>query len=202
MVSRELVVIRELRISDIYALHKMYNSLSEESKRLFHPGFLGLKSIGFQWLLAQFALVASSFTISKKMLLCIYPFSVFLAIVSTNKFGEIVGFAFVKIKSRTSQESFLGEIGICLRDDYQGKRIGSELMERLLELAKNENVKRIYLTVLANNVGAMRMYEKYGFKKTRVMPKSETWRGERFDSVEMYLESHQFFEHNRKVKAS
>jgi RimJ/RimL family protein N-acetyltransferase len=179
--------IRELRVSDIYALHKMYDSLSEESKRFFHPGFVGLKPISPQWLLAQFAMAASSFTFSKKLLLRVYPFAVFLAIVSVNKSGDLVGFAFVKVKNRLSRESFLGELGIYLRNDYQRKSIGSELMKCLLELAKNEHVERIYLTVLADNLVAIHLYEKYGFRHTRTMPKGEIWRGKRFDSIEMSL---------------
>jgi ribosomal protein S18 acetylase RimI-like enzyme len=168
----------------------MYDSLFEESKSLFHPGFLGFESVKFNWFLAQFALAASSFSISKKLLLRIYPFSVFFVIISTNEFGEIIGFAFVKLKSRISNKSFLGELGICVRDGYQGKCVGSELMEHLLELAKYEHVQRIHLTVLTNNLTAMHMYEKYGFKKTRLMPKGDVWRGKKFDSIEMCLEAH------------
>jgi RimJ/RimL family protein N-acetyltransferase len=190
MVSKELIIIRKLQISDIYALLKMYNSLSEESKRFFHPGFISLKFISVQWLLAQFALAASSFTTSRKLLLRVYPFSVFLSIVSTDKFGGITGFAFVKVKSRISQKNFIGELGICVRDCWQGKRVGTELMERLLELAKNEHVKRIYLRVLTDNFRAINLYEKYGFKKTRIIPRGEIWRGRIFDSVEMWLDLH------------
>jgi ribosomal protein S18 acetylase RimI-like enzyme len=180
-------IVRELRITDIYKIHKMFDSLSEENKNLFHPGFLGFESVTFEWFLAQFALVASSFTVSKKLLLRVYPFSVFLAIVSTNKLGEIIGFAFVKIKKRTSKENFLGELGICVRDNCRGKHVGSALMKSLVTLAKNERVKRIYLTVLMNNLRAVHMYEKYGFKTIRLTQKGDVWRGKRFDSIEMCL---------------
>jgi len=187
MVSKELVAIRKLRISDIYTLNKMYDSLSEESMRFFHPGFLGLKSISFGWVLAQFALAASSFAFFRKVLLHIYPPSVFLAIVST-KFGEITGFAFVKVKSRNKKMSHIKELGIFVRDCWQGRGIGTELMKHLLELAKKEFVQKIHLTVLANNFNAMHMYEKYGFKQIRMIPKGDVWRGKRFDCIEMLLE--------------
>ena len=183
--SKESVSVRKLHISDIYALHIMYDSLSDETKRFFHPGFVGLKSISPQWVLAQLALVASSFTFSKRLLLRVYPFAVFLAIVSVNKSGELVGFAFVKVKSRLSRESFLGELGIFLKNGYQRKYVGSKLLSCLLVLAKNEKVEKIYLTVLANNLVALHLYEKYGFNTTRRMPQAEIWHGQRFDSVEM-----------------
>jgi RimJ/RimL family protein N-acetyltransferase len=169
----------------------MYDSLYEESKRLFHPGFLGFESINFEWLLAQFALAVSSFKVLKKLLLCVYPFSVFLAIVSINEFGEMIGFAFVKIKKRISKENFLGELGICVRDNLQGKHTGFALMKSLIALAKNEHVQKIYLTVLADNLKAICMYEKHGFKKIQIMKKGDSWHGKKFDSVEMRLELHQ-----------
>jgi len=180
--------IRKLRITDIYALNKMYDSLFEESKRLFHPGFLGFESINLNWLLAQLALAASSFAISRKPLIRIHPLTTFLAIVSTDKSGKIIGFAFVKRKNRSVAESLLGELGICVRDDYQGKGVGCELMARLLELVKNEYFQSIYLRVLTRNLRAVHIYEKYGFRKTRIMPYGDVWRGKRFDSVEMWLD--------------
>jgi ribosomal protein S18 acetylase RimI-like enzyme len=180
-------IVRELRITDIYAINRFYDSLFDESKRLFHPGFLGFESITPNWVLAQFALVASSFAFSKKLLLRIYPLAAFLVMVSTDKSGTIVGFAFVKHRSHKVKERLIGELGICVRDDYQGKHVGSELMDRLLAQVKNELFQRIYLTVLTDNLKAINMYEKYGFKKTWLMPKADAWRGKRFDSVEMRL---------------
>jgi ribosomal protein S18 acetylase RimI-like enzyme len=165
----------------------MYDSLFEENKRFFHPGFLGFESVTLNWLFAQFALAASSFAFFKKLLLRVYPFAVLLTIVSTNKSGEIIGFAFVKRKSHSLTESFLGELGICVADNYQGKHVGSELMDYLLKMAKNDSFKRIYLTVLADNIKAISMYEKYGFKMIRLTQKGDVWRGKRFDFIEMRL---------------
>lgn len=163
-------------------LNKIYDLLCEENKRLFHPGFLGFESISINWFLAQSAFAASSFSFSKKVLLRFYPPAALLAIVSTDKSGKIVGFAFVKRRSR-----FLGELGIFVRDGYQGKHVGSELIDNLLSLAKNESFKKIYLTVLADNLKAIKTYEKYGFKKIRLTPKGDLWHGKKFDSYEMYL---------------
>ena len=61
-------------------------------------------------------------------------------------------------------------------------------MDYLLKMAKNDYFKRIYLTVLADNLKAISMYEKYGFKKIRLTPKGDLWHGKRFDSFEMYLD--------------
>lgn len=187
MVCEEVETVRELRISDIYALHKMYDSFSEESKRFFHPGFLGFKSISFSWFLAQAALAASSFTIFKRLLLQIFPSAFFLAIVSSNKAGEIIGFAFVKVKSPNIKKNLVGDVGICVRDDYRGKRVGSKMMSFLLQSAKNEHFHGICLQVLTENLKAIHLYEKYGFKMSLIKSEGDVWRGKRFDSVEMCL---------------
>jgi ribosomal protein S18 acetylase RimI-like enzyme len=188
MMSKKVVTIRKLRISDIYALNKMYDSLSEQSKQFFHPGFLGFESVNLGWLLAQFAMAASSLAMFKKLLARLYPLAAFLAIVSTDEYGKIVGFAFIKRKSRSLNKSSLGELGICVRDGYRGKRVGSDLMDYLLELAKKEPFQKICLTVLTANLTAVNIYEKCNFKKIRLIQKGDVWRGKRFDYFEMYLD--------------
>jgi len=55
-------------------------------------------------------------------------------------------------------------IGMAVRDDWQGKGIGTALMEAALDLADNWlNVTRLELSVFADNEPAMRLYEKFGF---------------------------------------
>ena len=53
---------------------------------------------------------------------------------------------------------------MAVRDDWQGKGVGSALMEAALDLADNWlNLTRLELTVFADNVPAIRLYEKFGF---------------------------------------
>ena len=180
--------VRELRTVDILALNTMYHSSSKESKRLFHPGFLGFETIGPNWLLAQLALACSSLAILRTLLLRVYPQGVFFAVVSVNEDGEIVGFAFIRVRGHISKSAFFGELGICVRGKYQGKDIGSKLMQRLVDLARNQQIKRIYLTVLKDNIKAIHLYQKYGFRENKTVPEGEVWHQQRFDLVEMRLE--------------
>jgi len=59
--------IREMRLSDLKPPHSMYDSLPDEDKRFFYPGFLGYKSISFYWLLFQMILVLSFFKLIKSI---------------------------------------------------------------------------------------------------------------------------------------
>jgi RimJ/RimL family protein N-acetyltransferase len=58
------------------------------------------------------------------------------------------------------------EVSISVKKEYWGNGIGSEVMEELIRLAKEHNtIKNISLGVKASNNNAIRMYEKFGFKK-------------------------------------
>ena len=156
--------IRELQIKDILPLHKTYDSLSEETKHFFHPGFLGLKTISFLWFLAQVGLIASSIKTLRKLLSRIFPFPVFLSIVAVNEQNEIIGFAYLKVKNLLPSRNLSANLGMIVVDNYQDRGVGSGLMKALLRLAKKENIMEITLKVLPNNMRAIRLYKKYGFK--------------------------------------
>jgi len=48
---------------------------------------------------------------------------------------------------------------------FWGKGIGTKVLEILINLAKNKNLSSIWLVVLKNNIRAIHLYEKFGFKK-------------------------------------
>jgi len=58
-----------------------------------------------------------------------------------------------------------GQIGMAVRDDWQGKGVGTALMEAAIDLADNWlNLTRLELEVFVDNTPAVRLYEKYGFR--------------------------------------
>lgn len=48
---------------------------------------------------------------------------------------------------------------------YRNNGIASQLLKKLIELAKRENVLSLTLEVSDNNIYAIKLYEKYNFKK-------------------------------------
>lgn len=50
----------------------------------------------------------------------------------------------------------------------RSKKIGSKMIEYLINLAKQKNVENITLEVNINNVVARKLYEKYGFKSVAI----------------------------------
>ena len=58
----------------------------------------------------------------------------------------------------------VGEIGMGVRDDWQGKGVGSALLAAALDLADNWlNLARVELTVYIDNAAALALYRKFGF---------------------------------------
>ncbi len=59
------------------------------------------------------------------------------------------------------------EFAIVVADQYQGHGLGSELMRRLLEIAKDEKVRKVRADILADNTSMQRLCEHFGFRMHR-----------------------------------
>lgn len=96
---------------------------------------------------------------------------------------KIVGTASLK-GSNEKRISHIVELGISILKDYWGMGLGSILMEELLLWAEeNPEIYRIKLTVQEQNTAAIRLYEKFGFKKEAVMERGARGNDGRFLNV-------------------
>ena len=87
-----------------------------------------------------------------------------LGIVNNN----IVSIAQISSPSR-KKIAHNSEVAISVRKDYWRSGIGSNVMAELIRLAKERGtIKNISLGVKANNKDAIRMYEKFDFRKVGV----------------------------------
>lgn len=77
--------------------------------------------------------------------------------------GEVVGNLGLHTTPRPRRRH-VGEIGMGVRDDWQGKGVGSALLAAALDLADNWlNLTRIELTVYTDNAAAIALYTRFGF---------------------------------------
>lgn len=53
---------------------------------------------------------------------------------------------------------------ICVDENSRGKGIGTELLKNVKNIAKENNCNDLYLTVNEENINAIKLYEKFGFK--------------------------------------
>ena len=78
--------------------------------------------------------------------------------------GEVVGVIGLHTSSRP-RVNHRGEIGMMVRDDWQGKGVGKAMMQAVVDLAdKWLNLSRIELTVFTDNEPAIALYRKFGFE--------------------------------------
>lgn len=78
--------------------------------------------------------------------------------------GELVGNAGLHQAGRTRRRH-AGTVGMSVRDDWQGKGIGSALMARIIDLADRWfDYRRLELTVYTDNAAALALYRKFGFE--------------------------------------
>ncbi len=79
--------------------------------------------------------------------------------------GEVVGNLGLETSPNRPRIRHTGSIGMAVRDDWQGKGVGTALMEAALDLADNWlNLTRIELRVYVDNSAAVALYERFGFE--------------------------------------
>lgn len=81
--------------------------------------------------------------------------------------GEAVGCGFGQIKENDPcyNEKHYGYIGLMYVDEsHRGKNIGGLIIENLVKWLHEKDISEICLKVYASNAGAVKTYEKYGFK--------------------------------------
>ena len=87
-------------------------------------------------------------------------------IVKNNE--EVVAYMklnFDKAQTEAGHDNTLEVQRIYVLQEYKGKSIGKLLIQKAIEIGKSYNLNYIWLGVWENNIGAIKFYEKQGFKK-------------------------------------
>jgi acetyltransferase len=101
--------------------------------------------------------------------LCFIDYDRQIALVSvwrnpTSGMEEIVAVGRVVKEHRLAE----GEFAIVVSDNFQGHGIGTELLQRLIDIGRREGLERITGSVLPENRGMLHVCEKLGFEATWV----------------------------------
>ena len=100
--------------------------------------------------------------------------------------GEIIGTA--SLNRRSHRMSHRGVFGISLNKAWWGCGAASALMEAILAFARENGFEQLNLEVRSDNARAIRLYEKYGFRKLCTFPNFFKINGEPIDFDLMNLE--------------
>jgi putative acetyltransferase len=78
--------------------------------------------------------------------------------------AEVVGNLGLHAASKAPRRRHVGNLGMAVRDDRQGRGVGTALLRSALELADAWlNYQRLELWVYADNLAALHLYRKFGF---------------------------------------
>ena len=93
--------------------------------------------------------------------------------------GEIIGTA--SLNRKPGRMRHRGEFGISLKKAWWGCGAASALMEAILVFARENSFEQLNLEVRSDNARAIRLYEKYGFRKLCTFPAFFRIRGKAVD---------------------
>jgi L-phenylalanine/L-methionine N-acetyltransferase len=70
-------------------------------------------------------------------------------------------FKLIQLQYRTSHINYLG--GVAIHPNFAGKGFGSKMLNEIIEIGRERNLKRIELSTATFNQKAIKLYEKHGF---------------------------------------
>jgi putative acetyltransferase len=99
--------------------------------------------------------------------------------------GKAVGMIFL-VREANPRRSHAASLGMAVHDAYAGRGVGTALMAAIVDLADNWlQVRRLELSVYADNARAIALYERFGFEREGV-GRAYAWRdGAYVDSLNM-----------------
>lgn len=77
---------------------------------------------------------------------------------------EVVGQVHIQTFPNKPRRQHAGQLGMAVRDDWQGQGVGTALMQAAVDVADNWlNLLRLELEVFTDNEPAIRLYQRFGF---------------------------------------
>jgi acetyltransferase len=151
------VVIRPIRPEDEPLMVPFHESLSEQSVylRYFHMIALGQRV-----------------THERLVRICFGDFDREMALVAEHK-GAILGVG--RLSRIPGREE--AEFSVLISDKYQRRGLGTELLRRLVQIGRDEKLKRISANILPENAGMQAVCKKLGFR-LKPDPEEEVVRAE------------------------
>jgi len=100
--------------------------------------------------------------------------------------GKVVGNLGLHAAGKQMRRRHVGSVGMAVHDAFHGRGVGSALMTAALDLADNWlQYSRLELEVYIDNVGAISLYQKFGFVVEGTHPKDSFRNGIYIDCLSM-----------------
>jgi RimJ/RimL family protein N-acetyltransferase len=81
--------------------------------------------------------------------------------------GQVVGFCDI-MPNPAKGFTHVGRLGMGIRSEWRRQGIGRKLLDACLDLARKAGIEKVELEVFADNLGATRLYQSFGFTEEGV----------------------------------
>lgn len=88
----------------------------------------------------------------------------YLYYVNEEKVGM---FKLIRLQHRTSHIAYLG--GVAIAPEFTGKGLGTSMINAIIEMARQKNIRRIELSTSIANERAAQLYQKCGFQREGIL---------------------------------
>jgi len=99
--------------------------------------------------------------------------------VATNDGGKLLGYCVSSLRGKSAHL-----ISVAVRNNFRGKGVATSLLRRAIESVTASGVDEFWLEVKKNNLEAIGLYLKFGFKNTGVL---KAYYSDGSDAVRMHL---------------
>jgi len=151
-----------IKLKNFLKLYNFLTNLDEKTVLFFHdpviyPFYMSPNS------LYCYARLFISCVLPKCVLIKISPYITCCAFTVSVK-NVIQAFGFITFKCASQKGSYEAFLGIVVRKNARGLGVGTKLIKKMIEVSRQFKITRLTLTVLAENVAAIKIYKKNGFK--------------------------------------
>lgn len=104
--------------------------------------------------------------------------------------GEVVGWGSLNAFNPRKAYDYVADFSIYVERKWRGKGVGSRLLSRLIELARDLGYHKLVLSAFPTNPSGMALYEKFGFRTVGIYKEQGRLDGRWVDTIimEMLLE--------------
>jgi RimJ/RimL family protein N-acetyltransferase len=164
----------------------MLRRFSDEDKRFFHPALLATSKTAPLWFMSQILFLLNVNPGLRKILKLTIPRFARILVVLTDSRNLPVGVAFLNFVRRIGGQSYEAELGIGLAREVRGKGYSGAAMQYLIDQGRVEGITRVTLSVIVDNLAAIRLYHAFGF--TEFTKETDYWENKKYVSIRMRLD--------------
>lgn len=99
--------------------------------------------------------------------------------------GEVVGWGSLNPYNPRKAYDYVVDFSVYVERSWRGKGVGSLLLPRLVELARERGFHKMVLSAFPSNEAGMALYEKFGFRTVGIMKEMGKLDGKWVDTIVM-----------------